>query len=135
MPGIFADGTAVPPLLVFKGKSGMRMREVKRADGTRERQLIVEKVGEGSFADYNSSIAGVNGDIFYQWALRMVDIYKPRQANVKPILLTYDGYRSLLTHTVVALFEGRNISAATRGHLISLSSHLSRRRSTSSSRE
>lgn len=111
MPVIFADGTTGPLLSVFKGESGVRSRTIMRDDGKVESQLITECLPHGAVVAYNSSVAGVNGDIFKQWGERFVECCRQWNSGGKPFLLLYDGYRSHLSHRVLSLFEKNNIIA------------------------
>lgn len=76
------------------------MRTVQGASGRTRQETIVSRLMKDTVVAYSEKVAGVNTDIFYERAIRIVDDTKEMRVSGY-LLLLYDGYRAQISHRLL----------------------------------
>lgn len=94
MPVVNVDGEDGPCLFVFKGMS-LPDRKVLRA-GRVSVKTWAQFLPRNAVTSTRAEFGGVDGYNFFEWAKEFVEYVKPDTDHGRKVLLTYDGYRSLI---------------------------------------
>lgn len=107
MPCVSAAGDVAPVLFVFKGAQ-LPFREVRMHGQTRV-ETLSSHLPRVSVVAMRKEGGGVDGEVFYQWALHFTEHIKDLTTGGRHVLLIYDGYRSHMTLRVLKHLRDSNV--------------------------
>lgn len=107
MPVVNVDGEDGPCLFVFKGMS-LPDRKVLRA-GRVSVETWAQFLPRNAVTSTRAEFGGVDGYNFFEWAKEFVEYVKPDTDHGRKVLLTYDGYRSLMILRALENFEQNGV--------------------------